>query len=206
MRLYEVLTESKNRPCVVVDIQPEYTGINDGNELPWIDDLMTFLNDKNKILAFINAEDTGLTMDIVDGVKEYWKDSGFTNLKNTKFVDKGYGYLRSWMDEGISPKMIIKTIRLLYQEKLSDSRELFGSEDDPDYEEKFRKFFEDNNEPFEDFVLDDSINVNWINIQELKNFNNCYIMGGGENECLREVELIMNAFNIKYKRIQQFVY
>lgn len=88
MRLYEVLTESKNRPCVVVDIQPEYTGINDGDELPWIDDLMTFLNDKNKILAFINAEDTGLTMDTVDGVKEYWKDSGSQTSKILNLLTK----------------------------------------------------------------------------------------------------------------------
>jgi hypothetical protein len=31
-------------------------------------------------------------------------------------------------------------------------------------------------------------------------------MGGGRDECLREVELLMNAFNIKYKRIDSLVY
>jgi len=31
-------------------------------------------------------------------------------------------------------------------------------------------------------------------------------VGGGRMECLREVELLMNAFNIKYKRIDHLVY
>lgn len=48
--------------------------------------------------------------------------------------------------------------------------------------------------------------VNWTSVKQLRKFNNCYIMGGGRNEYLREVELLMNAFNIKYTRIDKFVY
>jgi len=33
-----------------------------------------------------------------------------------------------------------------------------------------------------------------------------YIMGGGRDECLREVELLMSAFNIKHKQISEFIY
>ena len=43
-------------------------------------------------------------------------------------------------------------------------------------------------------------------VGQLRKFNKAYIMGGGRNECLREVELLMNAFNIKYKRIDSLVY
>lgn len=33
-----------------------------------------------------------------------------------------------------------------------------------------------------------------------------WFMGGARDECLREVELLMNAFNIKYKEIGNFIY
>lgn len=197
-----LINEASNRPCIIVDVQPEYTGINDGDELPWIEDMMNFLNTKSKILAFVNAEDDGLTADTIPKIKEYWRDNSFTNWNNIEFVDKGYGYFRTWMDEGISEKMIIKTIRLLYKEKKDDSRDLFPN----NYEEDMKRFFENNNEVFDDIVLDDPLIINWTSVKKLKEFNNCYIMGGGINECLREVELLMNAFNIKYKRIQEFTY
>ena len=55
-------------------------------------------------------------------------------------------------------------------------------------------------------VLTDPISVEWISVAQLKRFSGAYIVGGGRNECLREVELLMNAFNIKYKRIDSLVY
>ncbi len=55
-------------------------------------------------------------------------------------------------------------------------------------------------------LLDDALSVEWTSVGQLKKYSGAYIMGGAENECLREVELLMNAFNIKYKRIQEFVY
>jgi hypothetical protein len=30
--------------------------------------------------------------------------------------------------------------------------------------------------------------------------------GGGRDECLREIELMMNAFNFKYKRVANWLY
>ena len=53
---------------------------------------------------------------------------------------------------------------------------------------------------------DDPMIVGWTSVAQLKRFNGAYIVGGGRNECLREIELLMNAFNIKYKRIDSLVY
>lgn len=50
------------------------------------------------------------------------------------------------------------------------------------------------------------MSVGWTSVAQLKRFNGAYLVGGGRNECLREVELLMNAFNIKYKRIDSLVY
>ena len=59
---------------------------------------------------------------------------------------------------------------------------------------------------FRPWMLDDPVTVNWTSVAQLKRFTGAYIMGGARDRCLREVELLMNAFNIKYKRIDSLVY
>jgi hypothetical protein len=203
MKIIDLL-ESLSTSCIVVDVQPEYSGMNDGNENQIFEEIIQFVNNQTgKVLMFVNAEDQGLTGDTIQDIKLYWEDSGFDpkNWARVQIVDKGYGYFRSWMDHGIEPAIIIKTIRLMYQQKVDDSRDLNipGNIKDrtPDMTE-IRDTIEE--------MSGDNINVNWISIAQLKQFSGSYIMGGGRNECLREVELLMNAFNIKYKRINRLVY
>lgn len=211
MRAQEFLVEGRNHPVICVDVQPEYCGINDGDESPVCIDIVNFvaLRQTGPVLMFVNAEDQGQTGDTLTSVQQYWEDTlrqltndyeteQLINWSRFKVVDKGYGYLRSWMDQGISPAAIIRVIRAMYQHRISDSREfedidpmmlpqLVGSE-------------------WDQWMYHDPIIVNWISVAQLKRFSGAYIVGGGRNECLREVELLMNAFNIKYKRIDSLVY
>ena len=53
---------------------------------------------------------------------------------------------------------------------------------------------------------DDPMSVGWTSVAQLKRFNGAYLVGGARDQCLREVEILMNAFNIKYKRIDSLVY
>lgn len=211
------LTEGKNMPVIVVDVQPEYSGINDGDENPVFLDIIHFVNQQTgPVLMFANAEETGITGDSITDIKRYWEDTvrgedaDFEdpnydeepiNWNRFTIIDKGYGYLRPWMDSGIPERTIIKTIRLMYQQKVSDSRDLVIPHDEkhmtPDIMEIKKAL---------DQMGDDPIYVNWISVAQLKRFSGSYIVGGGRNECLREVELLMNAFNIKYKRIDSLVY
>jgi hypothetical protein len=91
----------------------------------------------------------------------------------------------------------------MYQNRVNDSRDLFGGDDSDDYAEKFQQFI---GPEFKPWMLSDGITINWTSIAQLKRFNGSYIVGGGRNQCLREVELLMNAFNIKYIRIDSLVY
>jgi len=206
MRASEFITEGLNHPVIIVDVQPEYCAYHGGAYEPVCWDAIEFVNRQTgPVLMFVNAEDTGVSMDSIAEIKEYWEENGFepNNWQRVELVDKGYGYLRSWMDRGTNPAVIIRVIREMYQQKVSDSRELFGGEDNPEYDEKMQALM---GREFREFDLDDPIAVNWTSIAQLKQFNGAYIMGGGRNECLREVELLMNAFNIKYKRIDSLVY
>jgi hypothetical protein len=202
---YQDLLEGQNSKCIVVDVQPTYTGVDNifgSTLLPMVKPLMNFLNKQGPILAFVNAENDGLTNDRIIDIKENWESAGFNadRWNNTEIVDKGYGYFRGWMDQGVSDNVIIQSIRTMYQQKVTDSRDLFDGEDSGHYVEQMTAL----GVPEE--VLDDALSVEWISVAQLKKFNGAYIMGGGRDECLREVELLMNAFNIKYKRINEFVY
>ena len=226
MRAYEI-TEGLAHPCIVVDVQPEYSGINDGNENAVFPQIINFVNRQTgPVLMFVNAEDQGLSGDSVASIKQYWNDivcpeeqrysyndetDEYTekpncpqiNWQRFTIVDKGYGYFRSWMDVGISAATIIRVIRLMYQNRVSDSRQLFGGEESNDYATNMKELI---GSEFRPWMLSDPISVNWTSVAQLKRFNGAYIMGGARDRCLREVELLMNAFNIRYKRIDSLVY
>ena len=203
MRIQEIITEGRAHPVIVVDVQPEYSGMNDGDENSVFTEIINFVNQQTgPVLMFVNAEDQGLSGDTVQSIREYWDDSGFApeNWRRVQIADKWYGYLRSWMDSGIEPATIIATIRELYQQRKTDSREL--------------QFPASNRRtPQQSLIMgamqemeDDPISVNWTSIAQLKRFTGAYIVGGARDQCLREVELLMNAFNIRYKRIDSLVY
>lgn len=213
MRIYDLLTEGTNYPIICVDVQPEYSVFD-----PYkFDDIIKFVCGRTgPVLMFVNAEETDVSSDTIDEIKHYWEEAISPtyydededeeppiNWNRFKIVDKGFGHLRAWMDQGVSDKTIIKMIRLLYQENKTDVRQLFGGEDSLGYSDALREFMGTDHRPgieYEYFA------VNWVSASLLKKFSGAYIVGGGRNQCLREVELIMNALNIKYKRINHLVY
>ena len=205
MRASELLNEkaSPGRPIVCVDVQPEYSGMNDGDEDGTFEAAIRFVNDSRApCLMFVNAEQEQLTNDTVADVQMYWEDSGFEpqNWGRVEIFDKGYGYLRAWMDTGIEESVIIKTIRLLYEQKVNDTRQLRF----PPFNKRSSAMSE---VMFAVEEMDgDPLIVGWAALDQLKRYNNCYLIGGGRNECLKEVALLMNAFNIKYKMINELIY
>jgi hypothetical protein len=219
MRANEFLTEGKNYPVIVVDVQPEYSGINDGAESSVFPEIIKFVcNQTGPVLFFVNAEDQGLSGDTMLDVQHYWDDTmielGYgkaeeegedengeyyytekespIDWRRFELVDKGYGFFRAYMDQGVPDATMIKMIRYLYQNKLNDARDL-------DYDDYVAIMGSDK-------LIDENFSINWTSVAQLKRFNGAYIVGGGRNECLREVELLMNAFNIRYRRIDSLVY
>jgi hypothetical protein len=213
MRSNEFLLEGLNHPIICVDVQPEYAYYGNNNVI--CQKIIQFVaKATGPVLFYINAEETGVSGDTMETVVQYWDESaGYDEDENGdyesaidwsrfKIVDKGFGYLRAWMDHGIDDSIIIKTIRMMYQSKVNDSRMLFGGEDSETFEPGMVALLG----PDAEIGMSDPLITEWASIALLKKFNGAYIVGGGRNECLREVELLMNAFNIKYKRIDSLVY
>ena len=44
MKAVEFITEGSNHPCIVVDVQPEYSGMNDGDEIAVFPEIINFVN------------------------------------------------------------------------------------------------------------------------------------------------------------------
>jgi hypothetical protein len=221
VKISEVITEGLSHPIICVDVQPEYNGY-DGEANPKFVQIMQFVQKQTgPVLFFVNAEDQGLSGDTVESIQHFWDNTLGTpeedyvddndeyvykeaespiDWRRFTIVDKGFGYLRAWMDRGVDPRIIVATIRELYARKANDSRDLEFPEDAQcsPMQLIIKRTVEE--------MDGDPLSVGWTNVAQLKRFNGAYIVGGGRDECLREVELLMNAFNIKYRRIDSLVY
>jgi len=203
MRIQEILSEQRlnesvyTRPLVIVDIQPAYQQYFAFS----MDELVEFLNrHKGKKLMYVNAEETYTTEDTIDDIKFWWYENGLNEdiISSAIFYDKGYGNLREAIDSGAADADIIAVIREMFRQGVNDSRMLFQG----DEEKQEEVFGEDNIE-----WIQNGISIMDLHRYDLlKQLSPFYMIGGGKNECLKEVMLMLSALNIKYKLINRFVY
>lgn len=175
--------ESNNPFLVVVDIQPSYHP----GSYQVVPDIIDKLNTtKQNIFFFYVGRDFGL--DSKEDVIMYLLENGLDEdkIKNIKFIEKTYGYYRNWIDSNIEDDVIIRAIKIMKNENINDSR---------DFEEKHwseiisnsgvdRFFLEQNS------IHDIDFNADIFKYPEVNNFE---LVGGGRQECLKELELYLKA-------------
>jgi len=186
----QFLVEASSTPIICVDIQPAYHNyLNDHID---ISDTMEFMSRcTSKMLVFFNGDEVG--EDNKYQVRDYFYDNGFQPQSRVNMIEKGYAFFRNWMDNGASNATMIKVIRKMAMERQNDARDL------EDLEEIL-------GDDYEDYMSYESFYIPDINLKLLKQFNGCYLIGGGEHECLAEIKLLMDAFNIKYTMVKEFIY
>ena len=221
-RIQKLMTnEGLQHPVICVDVQPSYNGGGEEANPTFVKIMQFVQNQTGPVLFFVNAEQDGLTEDTMGSIQQFWNSTLGTDgeegedengdyyynegespidWRRFKLIDKGFGYLRSWMDRGVNPRIMIATIREMYAQKVYSSEDL-EFPDDAECTPAQRVIKDTVKE-----MNGDQMTVGWTSVAQLKRFNGAYIVGGGRDECLREVELLMNAFNIKYKRIDSLVY
>lgn len=200
MRFKDYLTEKRTNNVIVVDVQPIYkSGIRFD-----MYEFVEFLQDQRNILYYFNGPDTvggDSKNEIIDWLMEYsdYNDDFYNKLnRETVWYDKGYAFFRNWMDNGADEGFIKKAVRFMMIKKVNDSRDIST-------EEWIEEFPEEENF-FENYYKEDCIYLPDIPINKLKKWSGSYIVGGGKNECLAEVLLLMSIFNIKAKRVKKFIY
>jgi hypothetical protein len=196
----DMLNEKRTKNVIVVDVQPIY---NDAIHFD-IDDLSSFLLDNRDILFFYNGVDTiggDSKEDIVYMFTDNYYDPDYASdisdklETQTTWIDKGYGFFRSWMDIGADIGFIQKAIIYMVINNVTDSRDI-------DPEDWYNEFPDD----FCDEYIDDNIYLPDIPISELRMWNGSYLLGGGQDECLKDIQIYMNAFIIKYTLVDKFIY
>jgi hypothetical protein len=185
MRFEQYLTEASRKPLISVDIQPQYERWFSFKTYEYVD----FLNDSvSDILFFYNGPDT-VGEDNKDDIIMWLIENGLDERKINDFVwvDKGYGFFRSWMDLGMDE-----------HKRVYDSRDIEL--------EEWQKLYGDDWDDVEHIITSDAIFMPDIDINLLRKYRNSWIAGGGKCECLKEIKLFMSAFNIKAKEVRRFIY
>ena len=194
MRAKDLLTEANRNKVLLIDFQPAYANYYSGSELRAA---CAYINSKPnvEVLAFYNGADVGIEDTEGEVMWHYVEDGGLDEDANISFREKGYAFLRSWMDQGVDTSVIIKVLREMIRRGFNDSRE---------FEEELEQIVGEGS--WEDWMEGDNIYIPDIAINELKSFTGCLMGGGGRDECFKEIQILMSVFNIKHKEVQDWIY
>jgi hypothetical protein len=187
---------------VVVDIQPEYASYFGNN---FLRSFINFLNENYESLAALtflyNGADT-LGMVSESDYKMWWLENGLNEeiLDMANFYDKGYAFFRYCMDEGIDEEQIVNMIKYMIEKGVNDSRDL----DEEFWNEFVERFGNEDIRELLEFA-GDAINIPDL-MDELRNYRGVVLCGGGINECLKEVEIALQALDKPFNVLTKYTY
>jgi hypothetical protein len=117
-----------------------------------------------------------------------------------RLYDKGYAFFRNCMDNNGDEQGLINLVKFMRDNNINDSMEL-----DQDFWESFVDQY--GNEDIKELMegSDDSINIPDL-MDFLDSFNNIVLVGGGIDQCLKEVEIAMDALEKNYDTWYDFTY
>lgn len=193
---------NNNNTLIIVDIQPAYQ--------KWfnfkIRDFTKYLNENYKkfkdIIFIYNGSE--VSPDTKEIIKRWYKKNGLyapveVTMKN---LEKSYGFFRDIMDDGYEEYEIVSLGKYLIQNKMYDVRDIpeetmYDVILDVTQNDQLAKEFARGGYSFyipkELFVL-----------AEIK--TPIVLVGGGVNECLKEIELFLQMINKKYNYDIRWVY
>lgn len=198
-------TSVAGKTFIVVDVQPEYK-----NAMPssMVRELIQFIHENYEQIGHLvflyNGADT-LGMIDETSYKMWWIENGLDEniVDRADFYDKGYAFFRYCMDSGTSEEATTNFIRFMYENDIRDSRKM--------NREMWAKYLREYRRTDRKEVMDllrhasDCVHIPDL-MDYLKRYTNLAICGGGVNECLKEVEIALQALRKPYDVISQFTY
>ena len=198
----DILNENAiGKHLVVVDVQPEYAPYMNKMQYELFQYINTHINELAGLTFLYNGEDT---MGMVSESDYRWwlVENGLDEdiAYEATLYDKGYAFFRNCMDRGGDDEELVNLVRFMRSNDINDSREL-----DEEFWELFVEKYGSENvrELMED--SEDCINIPDL-MDFLERYNNVVLVGGGINECLKEVELAMDALDKNYETWNKFTY
>ncbi len=188
------------KSLIVVDIQPEYSSY-----INFVPSFINFLNENYgnmKSLTFLyNGNDT-LGMITESDYKMWWLENGLDEevIDGSYFYDKGYAFFRYCIDSSIDDDVISNLVRMMMEKGVNDSREL----DEGFWDDYIERYGDNDVRELLEYA-DDCISIPDL-VDYLSNYSDIVLCGGGINECLKEVEIALNAMDKKYSTIPKYLY
>lgn len=173
-----------NPPILIItDVQPTYEEGSDTILHQVIEKVNN--TDQRIICFFVGPVSSG---DTKEDVMLYYLKNGMDEYKVSKihFIEKDYGFLRNWMDKGISEEIIINSLSYMKQNQIYTS-ERFSLDEwklitGNQYETNYLFREKPINYPFFHHKVFDK--------PEIDNFE---MIGGGRFECLLEIDLYLKS-------------
>ncbi len=168
---------------MVIDVQPAYHH----GCLDIVEQVVDKINKSKKpvIFFFVGKE---LDLDSLEQVQYYLLEHGLDQkkLNEIQFISKSYGYFRNWMDVHVSDEIVIRAIQEMTKNNLKDSREFC--------EYQWRNIcgqkIPHNVKLTEENIFWPDFNTKLILNEKIKSIE---LIGGGRDECLKEIELLLLA-------------
>ena len=179
-----------NTSLIVVDVQPAYH--------PWCASIArkvaSRINNTRKptTIVWVGEDYTG---DTEEDVREYLREMGARpgKLDRCRFIEKTYGFFRSWMDHGVDDAIIVKVGAELIRTNL-------GSSDMLDLPALLGE------DEAHCLPSNDSIYLPHFDDSSLRGFKSFETCGGGREECLAEFELYLSMLERPVTRLPHLVY
>jgi hypothetical protein len=206
LKLKNILKEQSfnGKTFISVDIQPEYKNAFGFNIINYTDFLNEIYHDVNKIVFLYNGQDT-LGMISESDYKMWWIENGLSEeiVDTSTFYDKGYAFFRYCIDSSIDETVIANFVRFMYENDVRDSRDMDRSM----WAKYLRQYRKTDKKEVYDLL---KVSGDCIHIPDLMDFirryNNIILTGGGINECLKEVEIALNALKKPYTIFSKYTY
>ena len=178
------LNEAKGKSLIICDVQPHDVGRFITFDMYKFAD---FVNEYDSILVLYNGADLGWESE--DEMYEYYSEIGI-DVDKCEFYEKYYAFFRSMMDYGYDESEILDVLAFMKKNRIYNSE---------DIDEK-------NKEKLGIEEFNDSIYIPDELADKLKKWSGSDLCGGGKNECLAEIEILMKHIKSRYKMKSKWVY
>ena len=176
----------RKQTIVSVDIQPAYKDSIKFDMFQYCK-YITRVSRTNKTIVFYNSF---IDKEDEDSLFEWLFSYGLSPnvLGRIDFVGKDYGFVRNLCDN-YHDLETVSVLRYMIENNIDDSRKIKDKSLKKEYD-----------------IYDNPVWIPDVVIDTLRDIDNILFLGGGKNECLKEIELIALALNKKFKFHDKFVY
>jgi hypothetical protein len=197
--LEEVIMNIENAGLLVVDLQPAYSRTDYGSSISakLMDAVIAHIRELPQdcpvLVLHVNEELSG---DTLEDVHEFWLRHGadIELIERCTWAEKSYAFARGWMDNGVNEEEIVQTMAALRRQGRHDSRDMRRDE--------LAELSDRGAELFDPLFLDYDVEALLPRMRG-QPWKTC---GGGRDECLAEVELVLRSAKIVFERLDALTY